>query len=416
MEVSLNNMQKIIKKEFCRICGNMKLRKVLDLGTMPPANNFLRVGELKKPEQRFPLAVQFCEKCFLLSLCHVVDSEILFKNYHYLTGASAPLAKHFTEEARMIYEKLISDKNDLVVEFGSNDGVLLSALKEKCRVLGVDPAKNVASFAMKQGVETVTAFFSEKTARKIKQKYGEAKVIVANNVFAHIDDIHNCMRGIALLLRPDGVFISESHWVGNLVGGGGFDQIYHEHLSYYSLYSMKYLASIFGLVITKVEIVPIHGESIRVFMKKRGVSEDSAHRLLALEKKLGLTKIETFQRFSKGVAENRDAIKLLLKEIKRSKKTVAGYGAPAKGNTLLHYFGIGKQDLLFVTDTTIFKQGLLTPGAHIPVVSPGILKTNPPDYLLLLSWNYADAILEKERDLREQGVKFIIPVPKVRVV
>lgn len=421
-------MPYFFQKKQCRICGNRRLVPVLDLGKQPPANRFLRRSEFPKPEPRFPLAVQFCPRCSLLSLCHVVNPKILFKNYRYVTSASAPLVAHFEEEAEMIARKFIKSKEDLVLEFGSNDGALLAALKEQCRVLGVDPAKNLAKIARKRGVPTIPAFFGEMAGKRIQKEYGQAKVIIANNVFAHIDGIHDCMRGIVALLAEDGVFVSESHWVGNLIGDGGFDQIYHEHLSYYSLHALMRLAKMHGLVVTNAELFPIHGASIRACMQKQGAPSASVNphtknlfgvgvkRLLSRERKLGLTRLATFQRFARRVLENRAELRHLLQELKRKKKIIAGYGAPAKGNTLLNYFKITKKDIPFITDTTPEKQGTFTPGTHIPIVSPSVLKTSPPDYLLLLSWNYASAILEKEKALRRQGVKFIIPVPKVKIV
>ncbi|TSC57072.1 MAG: methyltransferase family protein [Parcubacteria group bacterium Greene0416_79] len=329
----------------CRICGNGRLIPILDLGAQPPANGFLTARQLKRPEARFPLVVQFCESCSLLSLRHTVDSRVLFKNYRYETGASAPLVAHFAEEARMIERQFIRNKSDLVVEFGSNDGALLSALKGTCRVLGVDPAKSVATLAKKRGVLTVTAFFGEKSAERIRKRYGQARVIIANNVFAHIDDVHDVMRGITALLRPDGVFISESHWVGNLIGEGGFDQIYHEHLSYYSLHALRCLAHEHGLVVTKVELVPIHGECLRVSMRKQGVSGASVKRLLRREKSLGLTQLSIFLTFARKADKTRMTLRQLINKLIRKKNTIAGYGAPAKGNTLLNYLQIGKRDI-----------------------------------------------------------------------
>lgn len=409
-------MTRSFQKEQCRICGNKRLIPVLNLGSLPLANSFVTKRALKLPEARFPLAVQFCPRCSLLSLCSVINSRILFGNYRYLTGASVPLVAHFEEEAGMIASKFIRNKDDLVVEFGSNDGALLSALKGRCRVLGVEPAKNLSLLATQRGVPTTIAFWSKETARRIRKRYGQAKVIVANNVFAHIDDLHDCMRGIALLLRDDGVFISESHWVGNLIGEGGFDQIYHEHLSYYSLHALRTLAQAHALVITNVELVPIHGASLRVYMQKQGKPSRAVIRLLAREKKLGLTTQSVFREFATKVEKNRRDLERLLKELKDKKETIAGYGAPAKGNTLLNYFKIGPDILDFVTDTTVMKQGLYTPGTQIPILSPDALTDNPPDYLLLLAWNYADAILKKEKALRAKGVRFIIPVPKVKIL
>ncbi len=409
-------MTRAFQKTQCRICGNKHLIPVLNLGSLPLANSFVTKRALKRHEARFPLAVQLCSECSLLSLRHVIDPRILFKNYRYLTGASIPLVAHFEEEAKMIARRYIRDKDDLVVEFGSNDGALLSALKGRCRVLGVDPAKNLSALATRRGVPTVTAFWGEETARRIQKKYGQAKVIVANNVFAHIDDLHDCMRAVSLLLRDDGVFISESHWVGNLIGEGGFDQIYHEHLSYYSLHALARLARAHGLIIGDAALVPIHGESLRVSMKKHGTPRVSVQRLLLREQKIGLTRPKVFREFATKVEKNRRDLQCLLKELKNKEKTIAGYGAPAKGNTLLNYFKIGPDTLDFITDTTLTKQGLYTPGTQIPILSPNALRRNPPDYLLLLAWNYVDAILKKEKSLRAKGVKFIIPVPEVRVV
>ena len=409
-------MKPYVIKSECRICKGRKLIPVLDLGRTPPANNFLSVGELAKPEPRFPLAIQFCSSCTLVSLRHVVDPIILFKNYRYLTSASAPLVAHFKTLADTIKDTALSGTDDLVVEFGSNDGVLLGALKGFCRVLGVDPAKSVRALAKARGVNTVTDFFGERSATSIRKTYGEAKVIVANNVFAHIDDLDDVMCGVNVLLRSDGVFISESHWVGNLIGKGGFDQIYHEHLSYYSLHALVHLALRFNLTIIDAKLVPIHGESLRITMAKTGTPSSAVRTLLAKEKKLGITQVSAFRTFGKQVIQNRKELISLLQHLIKEGKTVMGYGAPAKGNTLLNYFHISPRELLCITDTTPLKQGLFTPGAHIPVVSPNILKQSPPDYLLLLSWNYATEILKKERALRKQGVKFILPVPQVRVV
>lgn len=409
-------MTHCIQKKECRICGNRRLTPVLDFGVQPPANGFLRKSEIRRKEPRFPLAAQFCQECSLLSLRHVVNPRLLFRGYRYQTGASAPLVAHFEEETEMIAWRFIRSKNDLVVEFGSNDGALLAVLKEKCRVLGVDPAKNLALLAWRKGVPTISAFFGEKTARHIQEKYGKAKVIIANNVFAHIDDVHDAMRGVSALLAPDGVFISESHWVGNLIGEGGFDQLYHEHLSYYSLHALAELARMHGLVVTNAELFPIHGASIRVSMRKKGHPDMTVCRLLAREKKLGLTKISVFHKFARKAEETRIRLRRLIRGLTRAGKRVAGYGAPAKGNTLLNYCGLGAREIAFITDTTSSKQGLYTPGMHIPVVSSERLRRNPPDYLLLLAWNYADTILQKEKTLRAKGVKFIIPALKVRVV
>ncbi|MEK7575034.1 MAG: class I SAM-dependent methyltransferase [Patescibacteria group bacterium] len=403
-------------KKSCRICGNTKFLKVLDLGKSPLANAFLSANELEKSEAYFPLAVYFCQKCTLVSLRHIVEPSLLFKNYHYLTSASTPLSLHFKKLAWEVGTRYIKSKNDLVVEIGSNDGSLLSNLKNRCRVLGIDPADNVTEIAKKNGVETVTAFFSEKTAEAVVQKYGRAKVVLANNVIAHIDDLHSVFGGIKKLLSPDGVFIFEAHWVGNLITDGGFDQVYHEHLSYFSLHAIEYIVQEFGMTIFDATLVPIHGESLRISVGNSGKASKNVRSLRQKEKIMKLDKYSTFKDFAKKVERNKNKLNTLLRKLKKQGNKIIGYGAPAKGNTLLNYYKITPKILNFITDTTPLKQGLFTPGTHILILSPDVLKTEKPDYILLLSWNYSIEILKKESTLRKEGVKFIIPVPDVKIV
>lgn len=416
MDNKKNNNQNCIFRKTCRICLGTRLEKVLDLGAMPPANAFLQKNELGKPEEKFPLELYFCKECSLLQLRHVVNPEILFKNYHYQTSASSPLVTHFKEMSGGIVSKYIRSKNDLVVEIGSNDGSLLENMKNHSKILGVDPAPEMEKLAKVRGVPTMTAFFDAETAEKITAEHGNAKVIIANNVLAHIDDIQSVFKGIKKLLKPDGVCVFEAHWVGNLIGKGGYDQIYHEHLCYFSLHALSYLAKKFGLKILDVETVPIHGESLRATMGKNGAPKRSVELFLKKEKKLGLHKLKTFRQFAKKVEDNKHSLITLLKKLKAKNKRITGYGAPAKGNTLLNFSNIGPNTLDFITDTTPLKQGLYAPGSKIPVVSPEENAKTPSDYILLLSWNYADAILKKESALREKGVKFIIPVPEVKII
>ena len=404
------------QKNACHSCGSEDLKEILDLGTMALANAFLKKDELDKPEITVPLAVYFCRQCGLLQLLCEVDPAILFRDYDYLTSASAPLAKHFEEMAAYLVERFITNKDDLMVEIGGNDGVLLAAAKGSCRILNVDPAENVAKLAEAKGIPTVNDFFGERVAQEIVKQYGEAKVVVANNVMAHIPDIKDVFRGVKTLIGEDGVFAMEVHWVGNLIGDGGFDQIYHEHLFYYSLHSLSALVAPLGLTVFDVETVPIHGESLRAFIAKNQPLTTRAQAFLQKEEDMGLTGEAAYMAFSNKVAEGKRELLSLLAELKKQGKRVVGYGAPAKGNTLLNYFHIGPETLEYITDTTSLKQGMYSPGMHIPIVSPERLIAEPPDYILLLAWNYADAILKKEDALRKKGVKFIIPVPSVKVV
>jgi hypothetical protein len=403
------------RRSNCRVCGGTNLTQILDLGSMPLANAFLKKEDFAI-EESFPLTVMFCEDCFLLQVPEVVDPAILFKDYDYITSASKPLAEHFVDMGKMLKDKFVSSKDDLVVEIGGNDGTLLETIKNDCRVLNVDPAENIASLSRGRGVETMVAFFNQETASAIRNQYGSARVIVANNVAAHIDDIRGVFSGISSLLSDDGTCVFEVHWVGNLIGGGGFDQIYHEHLCYYSLLSLNRLVESVGLHIFNVEFVPIHGKSLRVFAGKKQKKTKAVDDIFALEKSIGLNKINTFKQFSQRVEKNRIDLFDLLSRLKKEGKKIAGYGAPAKGNTLLNFVGIGNNIIDYLTDTTPMKQGLYSPGMHIPIVSPGRLVSDRPDYILLLAWNYEEIILKKEDALRQEGVKFILPVPDVRIV
>lgn len=410
-----NRMEKFKLRKNCYICNKADFVEILDLGEMPPANSFLEKNEFQN-EERFPLAVQLCKNCKSLQLRHLVLPELLFKNYHYATGASKPLVEHFYELADEIADKHACSKDNLVIEIGSNDGILLSRLKNKCRILGVDPANNMAEIAIKSGVPTRVGFFSSKLSKRIKKEEGRAKIIVANNVMAHIDDLRDVFLGVKNLLAEDGKFIFEVHWVGNLLTDGGFDQIYHEHLYYHSLSSLKILLESLEMFINDVKVIPIHGRSLRVYAGLSKKSSTEVKKLLDREFDMGLTNEDTYVNFSKKVELNKSDLVDLLNKLKKSGKKIVGYGAPAKGNTLLNYFQIGSGIIDYITDTTPNKQGKYTPGSHIQVVSPERLKVDHPDYAVLLSWNYADAILEKEKALRDKGVKFIIPVPEVRIV
>ncbi|MEK7634476.1 MAG: class I SAM-dependent methyltransferase [Patescibacteria group bacterium] len=408
--------EQFIHKKKCRICDSENLIEILDLGEMPPANSFLKKEDLNKPERKFPLVVYFCKNCGLLQLLDVVNQELLFGYYDYLTSASKPLAEHFIGMGNELVKNFIGTKDDLMVEIGGNDAVLLSAVKDKCRVLNIEPAKNVAELSKKKGVETINEFFSKKLAEEIVKKYGNAKVVVANNVIAHIDDLKSVFEGVKTLIGEDGTFVFEIHWVGNLISEGGFDQIYHEHLCYHSLTALNYLVNQMGLKIFDVELIPIHGQSMRVFVGKNFKSSERVREFLKKEKELGLDKMETFLEFAEKVESNKNKLKDLLLELKKDGKRIVGYGAPAKGNTLLNYFEITLNLVDYVIDTTPLKQGLYTPGAEIPIYHPDKLKEEKPDYILLLAWNYADAILEKEKELRNSGIKFIIPVPDIKIV
>ncbi len=402
---------------FCRVCKGRELTKFLSLGNMPPVDSFVS-KEMLPTEKKYPLDVYFCHNCKLVQLLDVVPKEILFnRSYAYFSSASLPLVKHFETYASEIKERFLKE-GDLVVEIGSNDGVLLQFFKGNFRVLGIEPSENVAKVARSKGIDTLCEFFNEGLCENIVKKYGKAKIITANNVFAHIDNLDEIIRSIKILLEDDGVFVFEAHYLFDLIDKQEFDTIYHEHLCYFSIRPLIELFKRFNMKVFDVERVDIHGGSIRGFVSKNSAIQinNSVNGLINLEERAGLYELSRFIGFQKNVENIREKLVNLVRSLNSSGKTVVGYGAPAKSGTLLNFCGFTEKDLKYITDTTPHKIGLLTPGTHIPVVSPEILKIKAPDYILMLAWNYKDFILKKESELRKMGTKFIIPIPEVEVV
>jgi hypothetical protein len=409
-------MKDCVHNSLCRVCNGTDLVKILDLGKTPPANAYLSKEQLQEPEAYFPLVLYFCRTCSLAQLLDVVNPAILFKDYHFLTGASTPSIQHFEEYAEHVIRPLIQDPKDLVIDIGGNDGVLLSFVRNEAQVLNVDPADNLAPISEEKGVPFYPAFFTSEIAKDIVQKYGQARVVVANNVFAHTDPIRDVFTGVSELIGEEGTFVFEVHWAKHLIDEGCFDQIYHEHLCFYSLHAAKYLVEAAGMKVFDVEIVPTQGKSLRVYVGKNRNPLERVGKILQEEKEAGLTTESVYLAFAKKVEENKKKLLDLLHSLKKENKKIAGYGAPAKGQTLLNYYGLGTETLQYLTDTTLQKQGLYSPGMHIPIVAPETLLTDTPDYVLLLAWNFKDAILAKEQTLREKGLKFIVSVPEVIVL
>ena len=404
-------------KTTCRICKSTNLTRVLSLGDQPPVDNFIREAEIKD-EKKYPLDVYFCGECNLVQLLDVVDeSELFHGDYAYFSSASKPLVDHFRSFADDLKNEYLKE-GDLVVDIGSNDGVLLQFFKDTHRVLGIEPSSNVAELARAKGVDTVDGFFNTHMAKDIVAKHGKAKVVTANNVFAHIDDIDEIVRAVKELLTDDGVFVSESHYVLDLVSKREFDTVYHEHLCYYSVKPLMHFFKRFDMEICDVRRVSTHGGSIRVYARpiSNEPKSDNVEKLLKLEEEAGLHALSGFENFQKDADTIREKLIHLVRTARTEGKIVTAYGAPAKGNTLLNFCGFTGDDISYITDTTPYKIGLLTPGSHIPVVSPEILEKETPDYILLLAWNYRDFILAKEKSLRERGAKFIIPIPQVEIV
>lgn len=404
----------------CRACGSTALHKFLVLGPQPLANAFPRSSDEFAAEERYPLDVYFCEQCALVQLLDVIDPEVLFRDYIYVTGTSDTIAAHNVKYAQAVVDRLELGGDDLVVEIASNDGSLLSCFQRHgVRTLGVEPATNIAAIARERGIETVNQFFDRDTAAAVREQYGEAMAVIGNNVFAHVDDSRGFLRGCRDLLADDGLVIIEVPYLREMIDRLEYDTVYHEHLCYFSVTALRTLCESAGLSLVAIDRVPVHGGSIRMYAGRRERHPEHAADVLAMiaeEKALGLTTLPRFASFAADVAENRRAVVALLESLHREGKSIAGYGAPAKGNTLLNYCGIDTRLVPYTVDKNPLKVGKYTPGMHLPVKPVGTLLDEQPDYVMILAWNFADEIMRQQSEYAARGGRFIIPVPSPRIV
>jgi SAM-dependent methyltransferase len=403
----------------CRSCGGDRLAKILSLGPMPLANALLTREQLHDPEPTYPLELAFCSECALVQITATVPPEKLFREYLYFSSFSDTLLRHAEALVTRLVETRRLNAHHLVVELASNDGYLLQYYQRRAiPVLGVEPARNIADVARDRGIHTISEFFGHDLACKLKDEYGQADVIHANNVLAHVADLNGFVKGIRVLLKSQGVAIVEVPYVKDLIDHVEFDTIYHEHLCYFSLVALAALFGRHGLEVQDVEWVPIHGGSLRLFIGQIGsrASAESVAEFLLRESNQGIDRLTFYADFERRVQDLRVSLRDLLFQLKRQRKRVAGYGAAAKGTTLLNYFEIGPELLDFVVDRSTYKQGRYTPGTHLPIFSPDRLMRENMDYLLLLAWNFASEILEQQDVFRQQGGRFIIPIPALKVI
>lgn len=404
----------------CRVCSSTKLRKFLDLGFTPLADSFLRLEQLLEPETHYPLQVAQCEDCGLAQLTHVVSPEVLYRHdYPYESSITQAGIKHWGEFAATVARSLNLGPSDLVVDIGSNVGVLLECFRNNgTRVLGVDPASNIVRIAEKRGIETWDEFFGPNVADRILKEKGSASVITGTNVFAHIDNLRNFMSAVDTLLATKGVFIFEAPHFGNLISHLEYDTIYHEHLSYLSLRPMLPFFDQFDMEVFDVQERDIHGGSVRVFVSRKGQQpiSQSVEEMLCKEVTEQLYSPQLLDDFALRVEENRRELSWLLHSLKQQGHRLVGVSAPAKGMTLLNYCRIGPELLDFVTEKSQLKIGRFTPGTHIPVVSDEELIKQKPDYAVLLAWNFATEIMNNLSEFTKGGGKFIIPIPTPRIV
>lgn len=403
----------------CRICDH-EINPFMSFGQMPIANGFLEKKDFEK-EYFFEMKVSFCENCYMFQLDEQPDASMMFHdNYAFFSSLSKYMQEHFKSFAHFVMELIPTPKqNAFIIELGSNDGIMLEHFKNaNYRHLGIEPSSNVAKVAIEKGINTVSKFFDLNLANEIYNEHGLADAIICANVMCHIPNLNDIAKGIARLLKPNGLLIFEDPYLGDMVKKVSYDQIYDEHVYIFSAHSVAKAFSIAGLEL--VDLIPqrTHGGSMRYVLAHKGSRKVSSNviQILEEEKCLGLNNIETFKNFKLNCEASRENLRSLLKEIRTSGDVVVGYGATSKSTTILNYCNLNHEYISYISDTTPIKQNKYTPGMHIPVKSYDFFKSDMPKYVLLFAWNHADEIFEKESKFTEQGGKWIRFVPRVEII
>jgi SAM-dependent methyltransferase len=412
-------MSVISRRATCRLCNSQNLELVFQLAPSPIGDAYVMRDQLNVKQDTYPIDLFLCRECGLSQLIDIIDPEVLYGDYIYLTGSSLGLREHFKEYANDVIRAMVPSKESLIIDIGSNDGILLSYFKKDGhKVLGIEPACHIAERAISSGIETLPEFFHPNLAEKIVDDYGHAAIVTANNVYANIDDLQTFTQGIRTLMAPDGVFIFESFYLADVIQNMVFDFIYHEHLSAFAVKPLQFFFSRMGMELIAVKRVPTKGGSIRYFVQlKNGPRkiDSSVASMINFENTIGLYDHETFQLFSNKVNALKMQTHNVLSKVRAQDRKIVGFGASITATTLIYHFGIG-EFLEYLVDDNPDKQGRFSPGLHIPVYAPEELYHNRPDYALILAWRFAEPIIDKNKEFINRGGQFIIPVPEMRIV
>ncbi len=412
-------IESLYRRNTCRLCESRNVELVVSLTPTPVADAYISADLLGEKQETYPLDLFLCLNCGHVQLLDVVNPEILFRNYTYESSISLGLVEHFRKYADEMLNNFDFPEDSLVIDIGSNDGSQLRFFKERgMRVLGIDPAVDIARKASEAGIETLPVFFTAELADKIRNERGPAVIITANNVFAHADNLSDIAQGIRILLAPDGIFTFEVSYLLDILEKYLFDTVYHEHLCYHSVKPMDTFLRRHGLELIDIERISSKAGSLRATVQLANGPRKvmpSVETFVSLEAKFGLDRPETFTTFAAAIESVKNQLGDMLQDLKSQDKTIVGYGASATVTTLIYYFDLGSL-LDFIVDDNPLKENLLSPGHHIPVLPSQTLYERKPDYVIILAWNYSQPIIKKHQAFLDQGGHFIVPLPEVKVV